>query len=165
MITLSQLGSDDAEEPEILQTRTDTDGNTDGMRAGSDRTSAQPGGTSILLGPPRSLHTTLRNSMEVKKEKKPPQKNKKTLNPPTSLVLVGRGRQHTAFCIPGSLSRAHLANMWLPLPSQGLCKAIFIHRMVGGRGSLLRTPQPYAGGRGWRGLPGRWAGFGNPAVC
>lgn len=63
---LSRLGSVHAEDPEVLQTRAGTDRNTDGMRAGSGGTSPRPGGMSILLGPPRSLHTTLRNSKEVK---------------------------------------------------------------------------------------------------
>lgn len=131
MMTLSQLGSDDAEEPEILQTCTDTDRNTDGIRAGSGRTSTQPGGTSILLGPPRSLHTTLRNSMEVKK----------TLNTQRpAWSLWGGASQHTA-CIPGSLFLGHIwPTCGSHYHSQGLCEAIFIHRMVGGRGSLLPTP-------------------------
>ena len=154
MMTLSHLGSDDAEEPEILQTRRDTDGNTDRMRAGSGRTSTQPGGTSILLGPPRSLHTTLTNSMEVKK---------KTLNTQASLVLVGRGQP--AHCLLHSwqsllgTSGQHVA----PITILKACARLFLSTGWLGVGVVSFGDQPYARGRVEG--PGLWAGFREPAVC
>lgn len=150
MITLSQLGSDDAEEPEILQTRTDTDGNTDRMRAGSDRTSAQPGGTSILLGPPRSLHTTLRNSMEVKKKKKTPKKQKNS-EPSDQPGPCGAGPVSTP---PSAFLAVSLGHIWPTCGSHyplKACARLFLSTGWLGAGVISfgrHSPMLEAGGGG-----------------
>lgn len=136
---LSRLGSDDAEDQEVLQTGADTDGNTaGGIREGSGATSARPGGTSILLGPPRPLHTTLRNSKEVKTE---------LFDQPGP---CGAGPASTP---PSAFLARSLGHIWPTCGShyhsQVLRKAIFIHRMVGGGVGVVVSfgGQPCAGCR------------------
>lgn len=151
---LSRLGSDDAEDQEVLQTGADTDGNTGGgIGEGSGGTSARPGGRSILLGPPQPLHTTLRNSKEVKTE---------LLR--LAWSVWGGASQHTTLRIPDELSRAHLANMWLPLLFSSPVQGYFYPPDGWGRGGGVVSfgGQPCELDAGWRGLDP--PGFRNPAV-
>lgn len=123
---LSRLGSDDAEDPEVLQTRADTDR----MRAGSGRTSARPGGdvhparaTPVLAQSFEKLQGS-KNS-ELLDQPGPCEAGPPVSTPPSAFLALSLGH-----IWPTCGSHYH---------SQGLCKAIFIHRMVGGGGSLLRT--------------------------
>lgn len=117
------------------------------MRAGSDRTSAQPGGKSILLGPARSLHSTLRNSMEVKKNKK--HQNSELSDQPGP---CGAGPASTP---PSAFLAVSLGHIWPTCGSHyplKACARLFLSTGWLGAGVVSFGRQPYARGRGWRGL-------------